>query len=384
MTAPMTRAMGFMTGTSMDGLDAAILETDGGTRIVPGPALSAPFEPGLRRRLKAAAEAARAWDFDGAEPAAFAEAEAALTEAHATLAARLLEQAGLGAADIDVIGMHGQTVLHRRPERGRPGRTRQLGDGPALAAFTGIAVVSDFRSADMKAGGQGAPFAPLYHAALAERDGLARPLAVLNLGGVGNLTLIDADGGVVAFDTGPANGPLDDWIESHGGGLYDSNGEIAARGSAAEPAVEALLAHSYFDAPPPKSLDRAEFTADAADGMSLEDGARLLTEFAAAAAARGLAWAKTPPRRLILVGGGRRNPVLAEAVARRSGVETVAAEAAGWRGDELEAELFAWMAVRSLRGLPLSSPSTTGCARAVSGGVLSPAPQASPSSAAAT
>ncbi|MBA4800359.1 MAG: anhydro-N-acetylmuramic acid kinase [Euryhalocaulis sp.] len=372
MAAKLYRAIGFMTGTSMDGLDGAILETDGESLIRPRACLSLPFDDGVRGHILAAVKAARAWGFEGEEPAeAFALAEDALTELHAEATAQLLEMEGLTEANIDVIGFHGQTVLHRAPSARATGRTRQLGRGAALARLTGIDVVNDFRAADVAAGGQGAPFAPLYHAALAKRDGLERPLGVVNLGGVGNITLIDADGGILAFDTGPANGPIDDWVGGEGDRLFDEGGALAQAGNLDEARLRRLLNHPYFETQPPKSLDRQDFTSAMAEGLSTEDGAALLTEFAAASVVRGLEWAAERPRRLIVTGGGRNNPVLMDALRRRAGVPVDPVEAVGWRGDVLEAELFAWLAVRSLRGWPLSVPATTGVQEPMTGGVLS-------------
>lgn len=373
MAEKLYRAIGFMTGTSMDGIDAAILETDGETVIRPGAAMSEPFGDALRRAMESAVSAARRWKFNGEDPKEFNASEKMLTEAHAQAVEHLLDEAGLTADQIDVIGFHGQTVLHRAPSIEAEGRTRQIGDGARLAALTGIDVVNDFRSADMAAGGHGAPLAPLYHAALAAQSGVKGAAGIVNLGGVGNITLLDGQGGLLAFDTGPANGPIDEWVARHEAGLFDKEGEIARRGTVDEERLKTLLGHAYFETPPPKSLDRFDFTADLAADLSLEDGAALLTEFAAAALASGLRWAPRRPEQLILTGGGRRNPVLVEAIRRRCDCTVKTAEDLGWRGDVLEAELFAWLAVRSLRGLPLSVPETTGVSEPVTGGVLHPA-----------
>jgi anhydro-N-acetylmuramic acid kinase len=369
--AEILKSLGFMTGTSLDGLDAAILETDGETVIVHGPGECAPFDPGLRHLLERAVAEARLWAFAGPAPAIFAEAEAALTRAHADAALRLLDKENLAPADIDVIGFHGQTVLHRAPAPGRMGATRQLGDGALLASLTGIDVVNDFRTADVAAGGHGAPLAALYHAALLQRDGCIPPCAALNLGGVANLTLVDGQGTVVAFDCGPASGPIDQFVRAHCGGMMDTGGMLAASGRADAALLARLMQNPFFAAPPPKSLDRYEFTHDLAEGLSLQDGAATLTELAAAGVARGLQWAAGPPSQLIVSGGGRHNTALMAALARRCApTRVLTAEAAGWRGDLLEAELFAWLAVRHLRSLPLTLPSTTGAPRAMEGGML--------------
>ncbi len=376
--AEILKSLGFMTGTSLDGLDCAILETDGESAIVHGPGECAPFDPALRGLLERCVAEARAWNFEGAEPAIFAEAGEALTRAHADAAARLLDAAGMTPADIDVIGFHGQTVLHRAPTAARIGATRQIGDGALLAELTGVDVVDDFRTADVAAGGHGAPLTPLYHAALISRDGFALPCAAFNLGGVANLTLVDADGSVLAFDCGPANGPTDQWVRAHGAGLMDEGGALAAKGRLDAERLERLMANPFFAARPPKSLDRYEFTHDMAEGLNLEDGAALLTELAAAGVARGLAWASAPPSAVVAMGGGRHNAALMDALARRCApARVIAAEDAGWRGDLIEAETFAWLAVRHLRGLPTTVPSTTGAPAPIVGGVVHRAPSSS-------
>ena len=296
----------------------------------------------------------------------FAEAEAALTRAQAAAVQAFLAGAGVAPA---VIGFHGQTVLHRAPELGRMGATRQLGDGALMASLLGIPVVHDFRSADVRAGGQGAPLSACYHAALL-RD--APPgTAALNLGGVGNLTWAGPDGALVAFDTGPANAPLNDWVEHHTGQPMDRGGALARAGRVDEARLERLLRHPYLAAPPPKSLDRFSFTAAMADGLGLEDGAATLAAFTAAAVGRGLDLLPEHPARLAVCGGGRRNPAIMDALRLRAGAEVLSAEDLGWRGDAIEAECFAFLAVRRLRGLPVSFPGTTGVPAPMAGGVLS-------------
>lgn len=363
--------LGLMTGTVLDGnVDIAALDTDGVRIAAFGPWTLAPYPAELRPLLARTLEAARAWDFDGPEPALFAEAEEALTRAQSAAVRAFLAENGIPAAEVAAIGFHGQTVLHRGPAPGRRGATRQLGDGALMAALTGIDTVYDFRSADVAAGGQGAPLAPVYHAALLDTIGAGPDTAVLNLGGVANLTFRDAAGGLHAFDTGPANAPVNDWVARHERGAMDRDGALGARGRVDEARLARLLEHPYLAAPYPKSLDRFDFPAAMADGLSLEDGAATLTAFSAAAVGRGLDRLPTRPRRLVVCGGGRRNPTLMRFLAERAGVEAVPAEAVGWRGDAVEAECFAFLAARSRAGLPLSFPTTTGVPAPTRGGRL--------------
>jgi anhydro-N-acetylmuramic acid kinase len=357
------KVIGLMSGTSLDGIDAALLETDGENEAHPGAALTIPYGADMRRLLRAALEeAARAKP--GETPAIVIEAEAQLTEAHALAVKQLLDQARLRPADIAMIGFHGQTVLHRPEER----RTWQIGDGATLAKRTAIAVVNDFRTKDVASGGQGAPFVPLYHRVLA-RD-LPKPLAVLNIGGVANVTYLDAEGGLHAFDTGPGNALIDDWAMKHTGESMDREGALAKVGSIDEAALAELLAHAFFDQPPPKSLDRLDFTAAAVADLMPADGAATLTAFTAAGIARANAHFAESPTQWIVCGGGRHNPVLMQMLKNRLEAPVLSAEDAGWRGDFIEAEAFAYLAMRSAKGLPLSLPTTTGVPAPMTGGRL--------------
>lgn len=363
-TAPERAAIGLMSGTSLDGVDAALIRSDGRGRVARGPALTLPYDEALRRRLR---------DALGRESAP-AETVAALTRAHAEAVAALLSRHGIDRREVRVVGFHGQTILHR-PERGV---TVQIGDGPALARALGLDVVNDFRAADVAAGGEGAPFVPVYHAALAA--GLERPLAVLNLGGVGNVTWIGADfdlaatapvaDGILAFDTGPGNAPLDDWVRAATGKPYDAEGALAASGRADEARARAALAHPYFDRAPPKSLDRGDFGAGAAAGLSPADGAATLARIVALSVAAARRHFPAPPRRWLVTGGGRRNAAIMAALAAALPEPVAAVETVGWDGDALEAEAFAYLALRALDGLPLSFPRTTGVPRPLTGGRL--------------
>lgn len=364
----MKRVIGLMSGTSLDGIDAALIETDGISVERFGAGETVAYSAADRAVLQAAVDAALTWGFSGDEPD-FSAAERILTERHAELVARVLAAEGLSAGEIDLIGFHGQTVLHRAPAGGVPGSTRQIGDGRALAIATGIPVVYDFRSADVARGGQGAPLATLYHAALADWADLPRPAAVLNLGGVANVTWLAQDADPIAFDTGPANGLIDAWCQRHTGEPFDRDGELALSGQIDETALAALLSHPFFHRPPPKSLDRWDFTLDPVAGLGVADGAATLTAFTATTVADAIAKLGRPDR-LLVTGGGRHNPALMSMLETRIGVHPEPVESVGWRGDLLEAEAFAWLAARFERGLPTSLPSTTGVNEPVSGGRL--------------
>jgi anhydro-N-acetylmuramic acid kinase len=347
-------AIGLMSGTSLDGIDVALIETDGLSRLATGPFLTRPYPDAFRDRLRGV--------LGGIGPVG--EVEAKLTRLHAEAVEHFLERhAGIA---VDLVGFHGHTILHRPEER----RTWQLGDGAALAPRLGIDVVGDFRSADVAAGGEGAPLAPLYHAALA--SALPKPLAVLNLGGVGNVTWIGPgeDREILAFDTGPGNALIDDWVRRHTGAAADVGGALASAGNPSEAHVARFLECPYFARTPPKSLDRDDFRDAVPDGLSINDGAATLTEMTAAAVAAARRHFRAPAREWLVCGGGRHNPVLMAALARHLGAPVRPVEAVGWHGDALEAQAFAYLAVRSLAGLPLSLPTTTGAPRPMTGGRL--------------
>lgn len=359
---------GFMSGTSLDAVDAAMILTDGEDVLEFGPVAERKYTPEERAVLQAATDAARAWNWQGPRPEAlFAAACETITQTHAAAWAQLTGQAG--APRPVLAGVHGQTVLHRRARPGQKGATLQLIDAPALQAALGVPLAYDFRSADVAAGGQGAPLAPAYHGALMNRLG-GEPAAVLNLGGVANITARTGAGTLIAFDTGPANGPIDEWVEKHGKGTHDAGGALAAAGQVDAARLARLLTHDWFGEPPPKSLDRYDFSAAMAEGLSLEDGAATLTEFSAAAVAAGIRQLPEVSARIIACGGGRHNPSLMAALARQCPGTVLTAEAAGWRGDSIEAEAFALLAARTLRGLPLSWPGTTGVPAPQKGGEM--------------
>jgi anhydro-N-acetylmuramic acid kinase len=356
----MRRALGVISGTSMDGIDVALIATDGCKHVIIGPGGTYPYPAALREELLALiADPVRA------ETAMLPDLEAAVTAAHGDAIAQFMRDNETAATTLDVIGLHGQTVYHR-PERRF---TRQLGDGSAIAARFGVKTISRFRHADVAAGGEGAPFVPLYHQALA--NALPQPLMVVNLGGVGNVTYIDGET-VIAFDTGPASAMIDDFVRRRRGLAYDVDGALAAAGRADMDLVRAFAQHRYFLRPAPKSLDRNDFH-DAIKGverLSDEDGAATLAEFTVAATVAALRQVPQVPQRWLVTGGGRRNAYIMRRLGEVLGVAVEPVEAVGWHGDYLEAECFGYLAVRSLDGLPLSLPTTTGVPHPLTGGEL--------------
>jgi len=358
------KVIGLMSGTSLDGVDAAMIETDGEAIVRPGPGLTVPYDEATRDLLRAALATARGMTKEESVPQSIRDAERRLTEIHAEAVARLVAQAGRA----ELIGFHGQTILHR-PEQGW---TWQIGDGALLARLTGTDVVNDFRSADVAAGGQGAPLMPLYHAALAAGSALPGPLVVVNIGGVAQVTYMDGEL-VLAFDTGPGNAPIDDWMLRHTGQAVDRGGALARRGRVDPDALAAMLAHPWFDRDPPKSLDRLDFGMEAVANLAPADGAATLAAFTAAAIDRAAEHFPARPRTWIISGGGRHNDFLMDQLRLRLTGNVLKAEGARWDGDRLEAEGFAWLAARARRGLPLSLPTTTGVAAPMTGGVFHPA-----------
>lgn len=346
--------VGLMSGTSMDGIDAALVRTDGHGFVEPLGFIFTPYRRAFRDRLRAV--------LGGVGDVAGVEAE--LTDLHAEAVASLLRVQGVEASQVDLIGFHGHTILHAPDRR----HTWQIGDGARLAAATGIDVVHDFRTADVKAGGQGAPLVPLYHQALA--GDIDRPLAILNIGGVANITWLgEGPLDVVAFDTGPGNALIDDLVLSRTGEPYDDGGRIAGAGHVDDDLLARLLNHPYFAAKPPKSLDRDAWAKAAMTNLSTEDAAATLTAFTAETIIRALDHVPAKPKRWLICGGGRRNETLMWMLADRlDGVPVAPVDGQGWNGDALEAEAFAYLAVRSRLGLALSLPGTTGVPEPMTGG----------------
>jgi anhydro-N-acetylmuramic acid kinase len=357
---PVVTAIGAISGTSMDGIDVSIVETDGESIVRPGPGQTYPYRDDLRRSLL------RLLDHPAiAETDPLADLEAAVTDAHAGAIAAFMSGHGVARDRVALVGLHGQTVYHR-PERRF---TRQLGIGERVAKVLGIDTVNRFRHADVAAGGEGAPFAPLYHQALA--GALAQPVMVLNLGGVANVTYIDG-AEVIAFDTGPASALLDDFMLRRLGRPYDEDGRLAASGRPDAAMVAAFMSNPFFARKPPKSLDRNDFHARArmVDSLSDADGAATLAAFTVESVADALRHVPAAPRRWLVTGGGRANRTFMSRLALRLGVPVEPVEAVGWNGDFIEAQCFGYLAVRSVRGLALSLPTTTGVPQPMTGGEL--------------
>lgn len=358
------RALGLMSGTSLDGIDVALVETDGEHHVVRGPAMTFAHDRPMRSRLAAALADAKGLIDRHDRPGVLAAVERETTERHAAAVQAFAVANSIDLLSIDVIGFHGQTVLHNPEAK----LTVQLGLGQMLADLTGRSVVYDLRAADVAAGGQGAPLVPVYHQALtaARRE---RPLAIVNIGGVSNVTWIGRDGRLVAFDTGPGNALIDDWMLKRTGRAFDEHGATALSGQVHEDVVRFYLNHSFFNLPAPKSLDRNAFFWDLVDGLSVEDGAATLSAFTAGAIAKAREHMPEEPALWIIAGGGRRNKAIMRLLAGLVQNAVIPAEAAGLDGDSLEAEAWAYLAVRSLRGMPITFPGTTGVAMPLRGGV---------------
>lgn len=350
-------SIGLMSGTSLDGVDVALIDSDGIDVGHQGPARTFPYPDDLRESLRGV--------LGGVGPVA--EVERAVTLFHAQAVQAFMAEHDVARGTVEIIGFHGHTIAHA-PERRH---TWQIGDGALLARHLGVAVVNDFRTQDVAAGGQGAPLVPVYHAALARP--LAGPVAVVNIGGVANVTWIGRDGAVLAFDTGPGNAPIDDWAKRHLGVGVDMDGRLAAVGTPDENAVARFCDHSYFAKAPPKSLDRDDFAKTIAALMtdfSPADGAATLTAMTARSIALSCRHFAEDPVRWLVTGGGRRNPVLMAALRREVRASVEAVETVGWDGDGLEAQAFAFLAVRSLKSLPITFPETTGAPGPLIGGRL--------------
>ena len=353
-------AIGVISGTSMDAIDVSLVTSNGRDAVTFGPGASYPYRDETRRALQAViADAERA----SAEP--LTELEAAVTADHLAAIRSYLADQRLDLAGVDLVGLHGQTIYHR-PERRF---TRQLINGQAVADALGIPAVDRFRHADIAAGGEGAPFAPLYHRALAQ--GLEHPVMVLNLGGVGNVTYIDGET-VIAFDTGPASAILDDFVQRRLGRPYDEDGALATSGRVHDDLVAGFMENPFFDRPAPKSLDRNDFhrRAQVVEALSDADGAATLSAFTVESIVAALRHVPRAPKRWLVGGGGRLNRLFMAKLGHRLGVPVEPVEAVGWNGDALEAQIFAYFAIRSVKGLPLSLPSTTGVPQPTTGGRL--------------
>lgn len=371
MAENLTRAIGLMSGTSMDAIDVALVETDGAETIVLGATAAYPYAEAERALLRRALMGATGLADRRARPGALAEAESMITRQHARAVEAFLAEHAIDPASIEIVGFHGQTVLHR-PERHL---TVQIGDGPALAAALGLAVAHDFRAADCASGGQGAPLVPIFHQALAAAAGFAEPIATINIGGVANVSFLVPGRDPIAGDAGPGNALIDDLMWTRTGVALDRDGAVAARGRVDEAILRGFLAHPFFAEPPPKSLDRNSFSAEPVAHLSTEDAAATLTAFTAEGIARVLDLMPERPTLAVVCGGGARNHTLMHELAHRLACKVTSAETFGWSVDAMEAQAFAFLAVRALKGLPITFPTTTGVARPLAGGVLARPPR---------
>lgn len=357
----LTTAIGLMSGTSLDGIDVALIRTDGEDVVERGPSQTYAYSEEQRNILRAALLDAKSLKRREERPFGLARTEAALTDWHVQVVKNFMKTY---SATIDVIGFHGQTVIHRPEIK----LTVQLGDGKALAEKLRVPVVYDVRAADVAAGGQGAPLVSVYHRALAATMP-ERPIAFVNIGGVANITWIGADGEMIAFDTGPGNALLNDWATKHLGVPQDTNGALALKGKVNDDMLDAALALPYFNQSPPKSLDRNAFEGLSLDGLSPEDGAATLVAFTKFAIMLAKDWFPSSPKRYIVCGGGRHNPAIMSSLSGGKHLFQTAEEV-GLNGDSIEAEAWAYLAVRSQKKLPLTFPMTTGVSQPMTGGVL--------------
>lgn len=362
------RAIGLMSGTSLDGVDVALIETDGERIAGFGPTGYRPYSHGEQTLLRQALAEGAALTDRAARPGVLAEADALVTRVHAETVQTFLRTEDIDKSGIAIVGFHGQTVLHKPAAR----LTVQIGDGAALARRLDMTVVHDFRAADVAAGGQGAPLVPVFHQALARDLNRPHPIAVLNVGGVANVTFVDG-GNPIACDTGPGNALIDDFMRARTGAPLDRDGDQAAKGNVDEDFVARVLADGFFSQPCPKSLDRNAF-AFANIGLpnfSIVDGAATLSALTAASVARIVPHLPAPPRVWIVTGGGARNPTLMRMLAERLKPATVeTADAIGWSSQSIEAQAFAYLAARTLNGLPITFPATTGVKQPMRGGIL--------------
>jgi anhydro-N-acetylmuramic acid kinase len=354
-------SIGLMSGTSLDGIDVALIRTNGETVVERGPSATYAYNQEQQGILRQALMDALEITERRQRPGQLLETEKLLSKWHANAVQQFFDENNLTHSNIDVIGFHGQTVIHK-PEQHL---TVQLGDGQSLANATKIQVVYDMRAADVASGGQGAPLVPVYHRALAKET----PIAFVNIGGVGNVTHIAPDGYLTAFDTGPGNALINDWMKKHGVGEFDDSGKTAACGKISVPHLKAALSSEYFTKRPPKSLDRNSFAHLDFSGLGLENGAATLTAFTAHSIARSAHWFHEPPKTWVISGGGRHNATLMQML-REILPNVQSAEEQGLNGDSMEAEAWAYLAVRSLLGLPITFPGTTGVKQEMTGGIL--------------
>lgn len=362
----MYNALGLMSGTSMDGIDIAFIKSDGEQYLEMGPSACHPYDEGLREELVDAMLWCQNQATEQVKKRTFQGLSQRLTGLHGHVVQKFLSQHNLNPSEIDLVGFHGQTLLHRPEEQ----FTLQIGDGRALSALLNIDVVNDFRSADVEAGGQGAPLVPVFHDALASHLGLGRPVVLLNLGGVGNITYIDENDRLLAFDTGPGSALIDDWMKTHFNCDYDEGGAIAASGQVDHRALKVLLTHPYFLRKPPKSLDRNDFNISCLKHLNPQDGAATLTAFTVQAVVQALRQLPKQPTKLIIMGGGRHNDTMLGQLSKELNISVINSDDLGLNGDAIEAQAFAYLAIRCKRETPITYPGTTGVAKPMTGGVL--------------
>ncbi len=364
MSGKIYTALGLMSGTSLDGVDGAVIRTDGEKVYGFGASLDVAYSSSHKNTLAEATQAALRWKFSGPKPNSLLNAQTVVDRSHIKVVSRLWLNS---KSKIDVIGYHGQTMVHLPPEKSVTGQTLQIGDGQKFADKFDVPCIYDFRTADVEAGGQGAPLAPIYHKALCKYSNLTGNTIVLNLGGVGNFTWIGA-GPLMASDTGPANGPLDTWLESHGKG-YDKNGEFSRIGNIDFGRIDKWIGADFFQISTPKSADRYDFDVmHDMIGLSLEDGAATLAAFCALSVKKTLSQLPQGPDQIIVCGGGRKNTTIMNMLRAEMSCSVKTAEDVGWQGDFIEAQAFAYLAVRSKLGLPISFPETTGAPEPMTGG----------------
>lgn len=371
VNSKMKCALGLMSGTSMDGIDVALIRTDGQMQVERGPAMSFAYTDAQRDMIRQAVRDAQLCNRSSDRPGRLAEIERELTEVHGAAVSAFLRKQGIARATIDVIGFHGQTVAHRPDDK----LTVQLGDGHLLAQLVRCPVVFDLRQHDVQAGGEGAPLAPVYHQALIGATDLTLPVAVVNIGGVANVTWIGGNGQLIAFDTGPGNALMDDWVAAKTGTSFDDQGALAATGEVDDNMLAHFMRDTFFAAPPPKSLDRDHFSFVPCQDLTAEDGAATLAAFTAAGIQRAGDWFPEPAKTWVVTGGGRHNTHLVRTLVSQVNGTVRLAEDVGLDGDSLEAEAWGYLAVRAIFGLPITFPGTTGVGEPLTGGIVVPKPK---------
>jgi anhydro-N-acetylmuramic acid kinase len=362
------RAIGLMSGTSLDGVDVALVETDGERISAFGPSGYRPYSDAERELLRQALAEGASLNDRVSRPGVLAEAEAFVTRVHAETVEAFVDAEHIDPATIAIVGFHGQTVLHKPAAR----LTVQIGNGATLAHRLKLPVACDFRQADIAAGGQGAPLVPVFHQALARDLVRPHPIAVLNVGGVANVTFVDG-GDPIACDTGPGNALIDDFMRARTGAPYDNHGDVAATGRPDQVFIDRVLTDRFFCSKPPKSLDRNSFAFGriGLPDYSVPDGAATLSALTVQAV--GMIVPKLPavPKTWVVAGGGARNRTLVKMLKARLAPATVeTADEVGWSADALEAQAFGYLAVRVRNGLPFTFPSTTGVSQPMSGGMV--------------